>query len=211
MKLGLNIEITSQGAGSAALTLNSTPALERYASASRSIIKEVFPAREDLKQKGINESLSLDESQRSVIFVRFLGSQGYLICIFQARPENSGRPYDGAAAWIHVPASVALSGKETERLIDEVEAAFSNEKGVDNLRLEALFSNDYQEINAVPAIVRIASNGTSSAVRFYGNGTDYQLSELLGNGIAQPEYSRYKAIFFLRKSENIAFSGREIT
>ncbi len=42
MKLGLKIEITSQGAGSAAKTINSTPALEKYASASRSFIKEVF-------------------------------------------------------------------------------------------------------------------------------------------------------------------------
>ena len=72
MKLGLRIEITSQGAGSAARTYNLTPALEKYASASRSFIKEVFPAREDLKLKGLDPLTSLDESARSVVFLRFL-------------------------------------------------------------------------------------------------------------------------------------------
>ena len=159
MKLGLNIEITSQGAGSAAKTFNSTPALEKYASASRSIIKDAFPAREDLRQKGVDTNLSLDESERSVIFLRFLGPHGYLICILQARPENSGRPYDGAAAWIHVPASVVLSGIETEKLIDDVEAALSNERGIDYSRLDTIFSKEYSEKNQLPAIASIASRG----------------------------------------------------
>lgn len=211
MKLGLKIEITNEGAGSSVKTLNSTSTLEKYASASRSYIKGVFPVREDLRQKGIDPFFSLDESERSVIFLRFLGSQGFLICIVQARPENSGRPYDGAAAWIHVPASVALSGNETEKLIDDVEEALSNKRGIDFQRLDTIFAKDYEEKNVISATATIISKGESSGVRYYGKGTDYELFELLGNGIAQPEYSKFKSVFLLRKSENIYFTGQEIT
>lgn len=211
MKLGLKIEITSQGAGSAAKTYNSTPALEKYASASRSFIKEVFPAREDLKLKGIHPSFSLDESARSVVFLRFLGPEGYLICVFQARPENSGRPYDGAAAWIHVPASAMLSGIDTERLIDEVDAAMSEERGINYTKLDALFTKEYEQKNVLSALSTIGSNGPTAGIRYYGVGTDFQLSELLGNNIAQQVYSNYKAVFFLRKNDNIAVSTPEIS
>ena len=210
MKLGLKIEITNEGAGSSVKTLNSTISLEKYASASRSFIKDVFPVRDDLRKNGIDPFFSLDESERSVIFLRFLGPHGFLICISQARPENSGRPYDGAAAWIHVPASVALSGKETEKLIDDVEEALSNKKGIDNQRLDTIFAKDYEERNVIPAISTIVSKGESSGVRYYGSGTDYELYELLGNGIAQPEYSKFKSVFLLRKSESIYFTGQEI-
>lgn len=211
MKLGLKIEITSQGAGSATKTYNSTPALEKYASASRSFIKEVFPAREDLKLKGIDPSSSLDESARSVVFLRFLGPEGYLICVFQARPENSGRPYDGAAAWIHVPASVMLSGIDTEKLIDEVDAAMSEERGINYTKLDALFTKEYEQKNVLSALSTIGSNGPTAGIRYYGVGTDFQLSELLGNNIAQQVYSNYKAVFFLRKNDNIAVSTPEIS
>lgn len=211
MKLGLKIEITNEGAGSSVKTLNSSSTLEKYASASRSYIKDVFPVRDELRKNGIDPFFSLDESERTVIFLRFLGPHGFLICISQARPENSGRPYDGAAAWIHVPASVALSGQETEKLIDDVEEALSNKRGIDNQRLDAIFAKDYEERNLIPAISTIVSKGESSGVRYYGSGTDYQLHELLGNGIAQPEYSKFKSVFLLRKSENIYFTGQEIT
>lgn len=211
MKLGLIIEIISEGEGTTTKTYNSTPALEKYASASRSIIKDAFPTREDLRKKRLDANLSLDESKRTVTFLRFLGPQGYLICIFQARPEDSGRPYDGAAAWIHVPASVVLSGSETEKLIDDVEAALSSERSIDYARLEAIFSKDYNEKNQMPAIAFIRSNGESSAVRYYGKGTDYQFRELLGNDIAQPIYGNYKAVFFLRKNDAIAVTAPKIT
>lgn len=211
MKLGLKIEITSQGAGSAAKTYNSTPALEKYASASRSFIKEVFPAREYLKLKGIDPSSSLDESARSVVFLRFLGPEGYLICVFQARPENSGRPYDGAAAWIHVPASVMLSGIDTEKLIDEVDAAMSEDRGINYTKLDALFTKEYEQKNVLSALSTIGSNGPAAGIRYYGVGTDFQLSELLGNNIVQQIYSNYKAVFFLRKNDNIAVSVPEIS
>ena len=210
MKLGLKIEITSQGAGSAAKTYNSTPALEKYASASRSFIKEVFPAREDLKLKGIDPSSSLDESARSVVFLRFLGPEGYLICVFQARPENSGRPYDGAAAWIHVPASVKLSGIDTEKLIDEVNAAMSEERGINYTKLDVLFTKEYEQKKVLSALSTIGSNGPTAGIRYYGSGTDFQLSELLGDNIIQQIYSNYKAVFFIRKNDNIAVSVPEI-
>lgn len=211
MKLGLKIEITSQGAGSAAKTYNSTPALEKYASASRSFIKEVFPAREDLKLKGIDPSTSLDESARSVVFLRFLGPEGYLICVFQARPENSGRPYDGAAAWIHLPASVMLSGIDTEKLIDEVDAAMSEERGINYTKLDTLFTKEYEQKNVLSALSTIGSNGPTAGIRYYGIGTDFQLSELLGSNIGQQIYSNYKAVFLLRKNDNIAVSVPEIS
>ena len=211
MKLGLKIEITSQGAGSAAKTYNSTPALEKYASASRSFIKEVFPAREDLKLKGIDPSTSLDESARSVVFLRFLGPEGYLICVFQARPENSGRPYDGAAAWIHLPTSVMLSGIDTVKLIDEVDAAMSEERGINYTKLDALFTKEYEQKNVLSVLSTIGSNGPTAGIRYYGVGTDFELSELLGNNIVQQNYSNYKAVFLLRKNDNIAVSVPEIS
>lgn len=212
MKLGLVIEITSQGAGNAVKTYNTTPILERYASASRSFIKDVFPVREDLKLSGLDPLTSLDESGRSVVFVRFFGPDGYLICIFLARPENSGRPFDGTAAWIHVPASVILRGHDAMNLIDEVESALSEEKGTNYNKLEALFAKDYGEKDVTSAISAIQSQGTSYGVRYYGNGTVFVLNELLGDALAQKEYGKYRAVFFLRKNAGIAVDNiSEIT
>ena len=211
MKLGLRIEITSQGAGSAAKTYNLTPALEKYASASRSFIKEVFPAREDLKLRGLNPLTSLDESARSVVFLRFLGPDGYLICVFQARPENSGRPYDGAAAWIHVPSSVMLTGTEAKQLINEVTAAISDPLRINYQKLDALFTKEYEQKNVLSVLSTISSNGSTAGIRYYGEGTDYQLSELLGKNTAQLEYGKYKAVFLLCKNEGFAVCAPEIS
>lgn len=211
MRLGLKIEITSQGAGTAARAYNSTPALEKYASASRSYIKDIFPAREDLRLQGIDPAKSLDESSRTVIFLRFLGPEGYLICIFQARPENSGRPYDGAAAWIHIPSEVMLTGAETESLISDVETALSQDKGIDYQKLDQLFNKEYGQKTTVSILSSIQSKGQLSGIRFFGSGADFVLPELLGADVAQMVYKDYKAVFLLRKNSDIAVNAREIT
>lgn len=209
MKLGLKIEITSNGAGSAARTFNSSQALELYASSSRSYVKEVFPTRDDLKQIGLDPLTSFDESEKSVVFLKFLGLQGYLICLIISRPEGSGRPYDGCAAWIHVPANVILEGRDALGLIENVKHAINKKYGIDYLMLEEIFNREYQECKS-PSVKFIASNGKNSGVIYYGNGTLNSLDSLLGNNIAQLEYNNYKAIFLVNNGDNIKVSCEKI-
>lgn len=207
MKLGLIVQITSEGQGSEACSINKDEAWAQYAKDVRSFIK-VFPGRKELQESGRDPMLSFDESEKSTVFLRFLGGLGYFICLVKARPEGSGRPNDNTAAWIFIPSGLVLSNKEALDLIDGVEVAISGRLGIDTAALNQLFSADYEAKGIIPASSSIASQGEGIAARYYGTGSDYQEYELLGNGIAQPEYSNFKAVFLLDKGEDFYFTGK---
>lgn len=210
MKLGLIVQITSEGQGSEAFSINKNEDWAQYARDVRSFIK-VFPGRKELQESGRDPMLSFDESEKSTVFLRFLGRLGYFICLVKARPEGSGRPYDNTAAWIFIPSGLVLSNRDSLNLIDGVEDAISGRLGIDTAALTQLFSTDYGTNGIIPASSSIASQGEGIAARYYGSGTDYQEYELLGNGIAQPDYSNFEAIFLLKKGENFYFSGKVLS
>lgn len=187
MKLGLVLKITN-GGESESFSINKNESWARFAADARSAIKELT---------------NFDETEKTVYLAKFLGAEGYLLCVIKARPEGSGRANDNTAAWIHIPANVIISSEETIEVLNNVEKAISQNKGTDIDLLERLFSHEYDTTNAlVPAVGKIASNNDSPYAVRYFNG-DYTLNELIGSSIAQKEYAKFKGIIFVNKALGI--------
>lgn len=182
MKLGLIIQNVSNGAQEA-LQINK----ENYW--ARSVEDLRFPVEGLDHFKGTG---------KTVIFAKFLGTSGYFLAIVKAAPAGSLRPNDLTVAWIHIPALCDISNVEICDVLNRVENAISAPYGIDGNYLNQVFSKEYDEnsvqISAVSTI--ISKSGAGYAVRFYSN-SDYTLKELLGNTIAQEEYSNYGGIFFI--------------
>lgn len=192
MKLGLVIKITNGGV-SEAYSINKSEEWSRYA-------EDVRPA--------INSLSNFDGTGNSVLYARFLGAKGYLLCIIKARPEGSGRGGDNVAAWIYIPSGCDLGGIETTSLLQKVETAIAAARGIDEGYLTTLFSADYNARDVLmPATKTLVSNNIKGyALRYYNNG-EYNLKELLGVALAQKEYSSYNGVFFVDKQTGITIQG----
>lgn len=101
MKLGFILKTTNSGDGEA-FSINKEESWAKYATEVRSYIKELH---------------NFDGTSKTVILVRFHGSDGYMISIIKARPDGSGRENDNTAAWIHFPAKIKISAKEVCSII----------------------------------------------------------------------------------------------
>ena len=148
---------------------------------------------------------AFDGTEKTTIFIMFFKEQGYLICLAKARPQNSGRPNDNTAAWIHVPANIAISGKEIEENIENIKQYLSGGENITEEQLKEKFNREYTPKKTVrTAVSRLESNESGTfSYRYYGKNQDNVLHELLGDAIAQKEYSKYKAVFFIDISSGI--------
>ena len=119
-----------------------------------------------------------------------------------------GRISDCISAWIYVPASINISGKELVEIVDAVKKeVLANERNDEKLR--NLFSKEYE---LAPA-TKIAGGtaGEKCAYRYYGHGIQYTLSELLQD-MCQSYYQNYKSIFLLDNSTKLrCLSGDNLT
>lgn len=195
MKLGLVIKITNGGVPGETFSINKEDVWARYTEDVRTPIKELA---------------NFDGTERVAYLAKFLGKEGYLMCIIKARPEGSGRPKDNTAAWIHIPAFVDITSSTICSILKDVEVAISGEKGIDKQQLDSLFSQEYNtkdvQFSAVATIV--SRNDSTYAVRYY-NG-DFKLYELLGPSIAQKEYGNYKGILFLDEQQGITSTSQYV-
>lgn len=110
-----------------------------------------------------------------------------------------GRSTDCISAWIHVPASINIAGKELVEIVEVVKKEIlANERNDD--RLTQLLSKSYESAPATKITTKC--NGEKCAYRYYGQGKTYVLSELLDN-MYQSYYKDYKCIFLLDNSSNL--------
>ena len=110
-----------------------------------------------------------------------------------------GRITDCISAWIYVPASINISGKELVEIVDAVKKeVLANERNDE--KLSQLFSKIYE--SAPAAKITSKSAGEKCAFRYYGQGAKYTLSELL-NDICQSYYKNYKSVFLLDNSTKL--------
>ncbi len=196
MKLGLVIKSTING-DSEAYSINKQPEWAKYTDDPRSIIKD------------LNE---FDGSGKIVIVAKFLGDLGYLLGVVKARPEGSGRSDDNTTAWIHIPSKTKIQGKEICRVISVIQEQLSAPLGISTIILDDALSKEYEEKHVqYCALDFIKSNSEGyTGWRYYGQGTDYVLEELLGDDIAQICYKKYKCICFIDHSLGISMVGGEI-
>lgn len=189
MKLGLIITVTGAGEQEA-FTCNEKHEWACYAADARSYIKQLT----DFNGTG-----------RTVCFVRFLGTLGYLVCVVKAINAGAGRDFDNTSAWMFIPADADISGKETEELIHTIEQAISGRLSIDYDTLEKAFSREYDKKNVIFTACYSLSSPSDRPVTgvFYGAGTGFTFTELLGTAIVQPEYKEYGAIFFINQESGI--------
>lgn len=151
--------------------------------------KNVWDIRKDIEN--IN---NLDVSSAVLMLTNI--ETGHVLTI--ASPID-GRIGDCISAWIHIPASINITGKELVEIVDvvkkEILATTRNDE-----KLQQLFSKEYNSAPAIRAISK--SHGEKFAYRYYGQGIGYQLWELL-NDMYQPYYKNYKSIFLLDKSSEL--------
>ena len=102
---------------------------------------------------------AFDGTEKTTIFIMFFKEQGYLICLAKARPQNSGRPNDNTAAWIHVPANIAISGKEIEENIENIKQYLSGGENITEEQLKEKFNQEYTPKKTErTAVSRLKSN-----------------------------------------------------
>ena len=113
---------------------------------------------------------------------------------------TESRPGEILTAWIYLPLSIAVSGDELAEVIritgDQLAGG-----SPDSETLQGLFDREYP-LNPV-SMALYKSSGDSIAFRYYGDSCRYQLPDLLGMSISQPEYQRFKEIFFIDKASGI--------
>lgn len=197
MKLGFILKTTNSGDGEA-FSINKEEIWARYATEVRSYIKELH---------------NFDGTSKTVILVRFHGSDGYMISIIKARPEGSGRENDNTAAWIHFPAKIKISEDETYNIIQLVTNELSARKGINRTILEEVFSKEYEVKNALltaTEFIRSPKEGRIGYRYYGGKGSNFQLKELLGDSIAQAVYNKYKGVFFIDRLSEITLDYKEI-
>lgn len=197
MKLGFILKTTNSGDGEA-FSINKEEIWARYATEVRSYIKELH---------------NFDGTSKTVILVRFHGSDGYMISIIKARPEGSGRENDNTAAWIHFPAKIKISEDETYNIIQLVTNELSARKGINRTILEEVFSKEYEVKNALltaTEFIRSPKEGRIGYRYYGGKGSNFQLKELLGDSIAQAVYNKYKGVFFIDRLSEITMDYKEI-
>ena len=110
-----------------------------------------------------------------------------------------GRITDCISAWIYVPASIIIAGKELVEIVDAVKKEIlANERNDE--RLTQLLSKTYE--SAPASRITTKSNGEKCAYRYYGQKAKYTLAELLKD-MCQSYYKNYKSIFLLDNSTSL--------
>lgn len=110
-----------------------------------------------------------------------------------------GRRSDCISAWIHIPATINVLGKDLVELVESAKKEIlANERNDEKLR--QLFSKEYKLAPATK--MAGGSVGEKCAYRHYGQKVKYTLAELL-HDMYQSYYKNYKSIFLLDKSTNL--------
>ena len=110
-----------------------------------------------------------------------------------------GRIGDCISAWIYVPATINVSGKELVDIIDVVKSGILADR-LNDEQLREIFAKSYPMAQAKK--ITVQSSGDKCAFRYYGQRTKYTLAELLAE-MCQREYKEYKNVFLLDNASNL--------
>ena len=151
--------------------------------------KNVWDIRKDL------ENIDNLDGSSAVLMLTSVGT-GHILTVASL---IEGRITDCISAWIYVPASINIAGKELVEIVDAVKKEIlANERNDE--RLTQLLSKTYE--SAPASRITTKSNGEKCAFRYYGQGAKYTLSELLKD-MCQSYYKSYKSVFLLDNSSKL--------
>lgn len=151
--------------------------------------KNVWDIRKDL------ENIDNLDSSSAVLMLTSVDT-GHILTVASL---IEGRITDCISAWIYVPASINIAGKELVEIVDAVKKEIlANERNDE--RLTQLLSKTYE--SAPASRITTKSNGEKCAYRYYGQKAKYTLAELLKD-MCQSYYKNYKSIFLLDNSTSL--------
>lgn len=177
-KLGLKIVRINQGY---------TELLE--INGDRAWTKNVWDIRKDL------ENIDNLDGSSAVLMLTSIDT-GHMLTVASL---IEGRITDCISAWIHIPATISVSGKELVELVESAKKEIlANERNDEKLR--QLFSKEYEL--ALATKMAGGSVGEKCAYRYYGQKAKYTLAELLKD-MCQSYYKNYKSIFLLDNSTSL--------
>lgn len=177
-KLGLKIVRINQGY---------TELLE--INGDRAWTKNVWDIRKDL------ENIDNLDGSSAVLMLTSIDT-GHMLTVASL---IEGRITDCISAWIHIPATISVSGKELVELVESAKKEIlANERNDEKLR--QLFSKEYELAPATK--MAGGSVGEKCAYRYYGQKAKYTLAELLKD-MRQSYYKNYKSIFLLDNSTSL--------
>lgn len=179
-KLGLKIVRINQGY---------TELLE--INGDRAWTKNVWDIRKDL------ENIDNLDGSSAVLMLTSIDT-GHMLTVASL---IEGRITDCISAWIHIPATISVSGKELVELVESAKKEIlANERNDEKLR--QLFSKEYELAPATK--MAGGSVGEKCAYRYYGQKAKYTLAELLKD-MCQSYYKNYKSIFLLDNSTSLRY------
>ena len=178
--LGIAIKITSNGAGDP-IVINEGDWI-RHVADVRPVLDMVNGADNDNRQ-----------------VVRFLSftDEG---CLLTVARFISGRQGDNVAAWIFIPANIAITGKEVVYAMDMAEQAILASK-LETAELEQICRQSYPTISDGYSK---ASCGEAMAYRFY---TDSTLEDILRPHRYQSYYNKFRYIFLFEKNGTLGLAN----
>lgn len=190
MKLGLCVKVTNNGC-------------QEFFSTDRTAS---WKAAADDARTYCREAAGFYGSGKTIVFLKFLGADGHLVCVVKATASAAGRLGDNTAAWIHVPARMDIDGHRLCEVIDDVRREMDDTTASHYERITALNEEFPERPGVRPAIAAIVSNAAAPAAWMqYGPAADYQLHELLGNrAAANPAYAKYKCVMLIGTDQAVS-------
>lgn len=159
--------------------------------------QEALDTRNYLKCINID---SIPNDKLNTTFFDFicLGKNVAFICL---NKYISGRESDLISAMIIVPGDVDIPGNKLVDLINSTKEELSATKRDDG-KLKELYAHNYEKKEKPNLSLPSVQDGRYG-YRYYGRGTSYSLSEIVGN-LFQSYYSKFKAVFLIDKESDVA-------
>lgn len=135
-----------------------------------------------------------NESGSEEIFTKFIcyGDNVALILLTKGMRRRAG---DVVIGMITIPSNIDISGEELEDIIEKTQKEL-NKAEFDSDYLDELYAKEYPVLS-IPYTCYNSYNNELYAYQKYGNGTGYELYELLNKNLYSPCYNKYKAVFLI--------------
>ena len=152
-------------------------------------------------QKELNKVDFTKASDYQVYLTKF-DADGCYIVVLKYDPNR----YSYLSGWLYIPKelfSPTLDGRRMQQMIEFVSDQLKK-SDLDNTAIDNFFSTTYPADNA-PGFSPSPKIG-KYAVRYYGKGTmfNFQLWQLLGENLYQPEYAQYDWVYLIDKASGVS-------
>ena len=152
-------------------------------------------ATHELRGRYITHIKDFMTTTNNAVLVYETCNQGEFIIVLSANPE---RINDYVAGWIFIPYNTEISGDALQSIVEKVKVEVLGNPTDERIR--PVFEKEYDSCSVPNNYVKTSGDGF--AVRYYGTGKNYSLSEILG-GLSQKGNDKFKCIFIIDNASGI--------